>query len=120
MSADAKTTNDVRMIAQDVARQQAEVCSARRDSLDDKLKTISDTVSANSTAIAALTQTVTTLAATVQANTKATDEHDRSIGVLKLDVQKLKSQPALLAVVGSAIGSAVPIIVGLLFWLMNR
>lgn len=101
---DEKSTNDIRMIAQDVTHQQAQVCEARRDNLEDKLQTISDTVSANVTAIAALTQTVTTLAASVRS-------HDE-------DIKKLR--PAFWTFVGSAVGSAVPIVVGLLFWLMSR
>jgi hypothetical protein len=117
---DPKSTNDIRLIAQEAARQQAEVCEARRENLADKLSTLTETVSANATSIAALTQAIAALATTAQATAKTADGNEVDIGELKTNVTQLKGRPAIWALIGSAIGSGVPIALGLLLWWMNR
>jgi hypothetical protein len=117
---DIKSTDGIRLIAQDAIRQQEQVCQARRDNLADKLTTLAEAVSANATSIAALTQTVAVLATTVQATAKTADANETDIDVLKTSVTKLKGRPAIWALIGSAIGSGVPIAVGLLLWWMSN
>lgn len=117
---DPKSTNDIRLIAQEAARQQAEVCQARRDNLADKLAALAETVGANATSIAALTQTVSSLAATVAPLPGSIKESNVEVSELKTNVTKLKGRPAVWALIGSAIGSGVPIALGLLLWWMNR
>ncbi len=113
---DPKSTNDIRLIAQDVVHQQSEVCAARRDNLADKLASISTTVSANATAIGALTQAVAALTATTSAISETQDRHDAKIGVIKGSVAKLQGRPAAWA----AIGAALPTLLGVLLWWFSK
>jgi hypothetical protein len=64
---DPKSTNDIRLIAQGVAHQQAEVCEARRDNLTDKLAALTVTVNANAVAITTLTANIAILTAAIWA-----------------------------------------------------
>ena len=111
---DPKSTNDVRMIAQDVTRTQSEICDARRGRLDDKQVLLAAATASNaravaslSEAVAALTVTVTQLASTVAAQAATNATQEARLG-------KLETQQAVFAVkIGAAVvasGSVVPII----------
>ena len=109
-----KSTNETRLIAQDVTRQQAQVCEARRDRLDDKLAALAIATADNTQAleelsksVASLSATVTSLAATVayQSSTLASQgakisDHDTRLAVMTIRVS-----------VAAIIGGSLPAIV---------
>jgi len=104
-----KSTNDIRMIALDVTRQQAEVCQARRDNIDKQLSALTETVKSNATAISALTTTVATLSATVGPLGSTIKEHEG-------EIERLKGRPAVWA----ALGAALPTLLGVLLWWFSK
>ena len=118
---DPKSTNDVRMIAQDVTRTQAEICEARRDRIDDKQVLLASATAANARAVAslseavsALTVTVTQLASTV-ATQAATDATQAAINATQeARLGKIETAQAVFAVKMGALvvagGSVVPLI----------
>jgi hypothetical protein len=109
MSNDPKSTNDVRLIAQDVARQQAQVCDVKRENLEQQLQALAETVKANAEAIASLTTTTTLVSATVTPLAVQVRNHGSSI-------EKLKGRPAVWA----AIGAALPTLLGVLLWWFSK
>jgi uncharacterized protein YigA (DUF484 family) len=105
------------MIAQDVTRQQIEVCEAKRARIDDQLKALTSTGEANartvgslSEAVARLTVTVTSLAGTVAAHSAAIADHETRLAVLGVRLA-----------VSAAVGGSLPVIVVLAWqWFSNR
>ena len=85
-----KSTNDIRMIAVDVADRQAQVCAAQRKGLEDKIKSNSEAVSANAAAVTSLTVSMAT----------QTTEFTSAIDVLKVKMG-----------LWAAIGGSLPVIV---------
>ena len=114
---DEKSTNDVRMIAADVTRQQAEVCEVKRARIDDQLKALASTGEANartvgslSEAVARLTVTVTSLAGTVATHSTAIADHETRLAVLGVRLA-----------LSAAVGGSLPVIVVLAWqWFSNR
>ncbi len=114
---DEKSTNDIRLIAQDVTRQQAEVCEVKRARIDDQLKALAATGEANartvgslSEAVARLTVTVTSLAGTVATHSTSIATHDT-----KLAVQDVR------LALSAAVGGSLPVIAILAWqWFSNR
>ena len=112
-----KSTNDIRMIAADVTRQQAEVCEVKRARIDDQLKALTSTGEANartvgslSEAVARLTVTVTSLAGTVATHSTSIAAHDTKLAVLGVRLA-----------LSAAVGGSLPVIVVLAWqWLGNR
>ena len=131
---DPKSTNDVRMIAQDVTRTQAEICEARRGRLDDRQAVLVAATAANaravaalSEAVAALTVTVTQLASTVatqaatdaaQAATNATQEV--RLGKLETQQAVMAVKLARAAVAGSVVGGSLPYVVEWIIQAVNH
>ena len=117
---DPRSTNDIRMIAQSVAREQAELCEVHRAGLSDRTRRNADSTQANATAIAALTTNVATLATTVadmsrriEDNAKRSQENAKGIGLLEDAVNRVKNRPALLAGIGALIGGLAPLLIEL-------
>ena len=97
---DPKSTNDIRMIAFDVAARQAELCAARRENLGDKIASNTATTGANAKAIAELTV----------AMAKQTTAFTSSIDVLKVKMG-----------LWAAVGGSLPVIIALAWqWFTNR
>lgn len=109
MTTGPKSTNDIRMIAQEVAHQQEEVCEARRDNLNEKLVDLTDTVRSNAKAISDLTNTVTVLATTIKTLPEDVKANQTAIS-------RLQGRPATWA----AIGAALPTLLGVLLWWFSR
>lgn len=106
---DPKSTNDIRLIAQDVARQQAEVCAVRRENLGQQLEVLTETARTNTENISELTLALASLTATVTPVVSTVKEH---IGA----IEKLKGRPTVWA----AIGAALPTLLGVLLWWFSR
>lgn len=104
-----KSTNDIRMIATEVVRQQASVCDVRRESLEEKIAALADTVKRNAEAIASLTLSAATLTATITSLPGMVRANESAI-------EKLKGRPAVWA----AIGAALPTLLGVLLWWFGR
>ena len=106
---DPRSTNEIRLIAQDVTRQQAEVCGARRDALTQQMTTLFETVKSNAASVASLTVAVTSLVTTV--TPLAVTARENAVAIAKL-----KGRPAAWA----AIGAALPTLLGVLLWWFSR
>ena len=131
---DPKSTNDMRMIAQDVIGPQVKICEARRDRIDDKQVMLAAATAANaravaslSEAVAALTVTVTQLASTVatQAATDAAQAATNATQAARLG--KLETQQAVMAVklaraavAGSVVGGSLPYVVEWIIQVVNH
>jgi hypothetical protein len=106
---ETKSTNDIRLIAVDVAEQQARVCDARRERIEDRQTALTDTVRSNAASITALTSTVASLAATVlplPENVKTNTN----------EIARLKGRPAVWA----AVGATLPVLLGVLLWWFSK
>ena len=115
---DPKSTNDVRMIAQEATAAQSRVCDVQRGRLDDRLSMLSKATEENSKSVdeisrsvASLSATVTQLAATVayQSTTLAAQgakisDHDTRLAVMTVRV-------SIAAVIGGSLPSIVQWIV---------
>jgi len=123
---DPKSTNDVRMIAQDVMIPQIKICEARRDRIDDRQASLASATAANaravaalSEAVAALTVTVTQLASTV-ASQAATDATQAAVNAKQeMRLGKLETQQAVFAVKMGALVVAGSGAIPLLQWIIQ-
>lgn len=106
---DERSTNDIRMIAQEVVVQQERLCAARREGLEKMLEALATTVGHNAEAIAKLTTTVATTAVTLTPLAAKVQAHGSAI-------EKLKGRPAVWA----AIGAALPTLLGVLLWWFSK
>jgi hypothetical protein len=114
---DPKSTNDVRLIAQDVTVQQSKICNERWARIDDRLKALAATGEANartvgalSESVTALTVTVTQLATTVATHSTAIADHETKLAVLGVRLA-----------ISAAVGGSLPVIVVLAWqWFSNR
>jgi len=106
---DLKSTNDIRLIAQEVVHQQSEVCQARRENIMQQLESMAEMSKANMENISILTTTVATLSATVQPVVLTAKENASTI-------ERLKGRPAVWA----AIGAALPTLLGVLLWWFSK
>ena len=98
--ADITSTNQVRIIAQDVTHQQAEVCAAKRENLEDKLVALAVVGTTNAAAIASLTSAVAALTTSVTT----------SIAVLKVRLA-----------ISAAVGTSLPLVAFVVWeWFSNR
>ena len=92
---DPKSTNDVRMIALETTRQQSEVCAAKCENLEDKLRALERATASNAASITSLTTSVATMAT---------------------NVAILKGRPGVWAF----IGGAIPGLLTVLLWWFSR
>jgi hypothetical protein len=106
---DPKSTNDIRLIAQDVTNQRGELCDARRENLQTQLEAVAETAKANTDNITSLTLAVTSLTATVTPVVTTVKENSSAI-------EKLKGRPAAWA----AIGAATPTLLGVALWWFSK
>jgi len=116
MVVDPKSTNDIRLIAQDVVAQQERVCQVKQGGFDKILNSLAETVQANSKAISDLTRTVAVLAKTVEPLPKAIEANETEIKANASEITRLNGRPAVWA----ALGAALPTLLGVLLWWFSK
>lgn len=107
--ASEKSTNEIRMIAEDVVSKHAEICEVKRDNLARQLADLTAQVKSNATTVASLLTTIATMSATVTPLCQTVKEHSGAI-------EKLNGRPAVWA----AIGAALPTLLGVLLWWFSK
>ena len=120
---EAKSTSEIRMIAEGAIHSQAALCDARRDNLELQLSALAravganaSTVEANASAVATLTTNIATLTVLVQAQETARKAQETEIRLHSAAIEKLKGPPAVWA----ALGAALPTLLGVLLWFFSR
>ena len=110
MNNDPRSTNDVRLIAQDVTRQQAAVCAERRGRTGDKLAALTAATEANarvvatlSEAVATLTATVTQVAATVAAQSAVNSAQEAKLADHETRLAVLGVRVTIAAIIGGSL-----------------
>jgi hypothetical protein len=111
-----KSTTEIRMIAQDVVANQERVCRVTQSHLEATVSTLAETVQANSKAISDLTRTVAVLAETIKPLPKAIQDNEAGIKGNVADITRLKGRPAVWA----ALGAALPTLLGVLLWWFSK